>query len=278
MNPTKPTKHYPADALFDDQLHADLNNDGRIDVLPKLSPENTPERILPPDKYYSDFGGLKTATGGLIRFQPAPPEISRLCGVRSVVTCTDPTARFYVQGRTLSFVSGQKVQAVNDQGRLDQVFTLTGIALQFREGTVDLVLHENVKPLLPQYFGYGTYKGKIIEVPLGHLRWTIGVSETIDPEHLRFGGTPSNVAETLLQPLFQEVAKLPNQFPGNKQRAARLQQFNLLVENWKRSVTIVDVDRTALNRSAEIMKDPLWTGILHALAKLAGLTLADFPG
>lgn len=252
------------------QHHVDLNHDGLADILPKVNPAESLENHVPPDKYFADFGGLKTP-GGLIRFGLAPPEIRLRSGTRGVVVCTDPSARFYIPKTMLSFTPGQKVQAVNDQGRLDETFVMKGIAMEFKEGSINFNLHAEVLPN-PKYFGYGTYKGRIIEVPLDHLRWVVGKNDILDPARLSAKEAPRSIAESLLQPLFQVVAKLPQQFPGDNQRAKRLEQFNKLIESWETSALTIDP-----NRTEDIMTDPVWTGIEHALSELADLTPADFP-
>lgn len=234
----------------------DLNHDGITDVLPKIN-------LAKSEDYFTDLGGLKTRTG-FIRFGMAPPEVRRRSRTETVVVCTDPHARFYVPKTTLSFAPGQKVQAINDQGRLDETFELVGIAMEFKEGE---------KKIDIQHFGYGTYKGRIIEVPLDHLRWVVGNSDIIDPERLHAGEAPRNIAENLLKPLFQEVAQLQHQFPGDIQKTNRQEQLNRLLENWEKTALTLDPGRTE-----ELMRDPVWTGIEHTLAQLAGLTPAGFPG
>lgn len=262
----------------DQQAPIDLNDDGILDVPPSPQRNESFEHRNQADKFFMDLGGLKTANSGLIRFLVAPPEVRRLCDSNSVVVCTDTNARFYVFNSALSFAPGQNVMAVNDDGRHDEVFVLTGIALEFPLGPVNLKVHPTVVHD-PHHFGYGTFKGNIIEVSLDHLRWVVGKNEVVDPDRLQSGAAPQNIAESMLKPLFQEVAKLPNQFPGDKQKTTRLKQFNTLVDTWKKSVAIIDVDRTTgIDRATELQKEPLWAGIHMALAKLAGLTPADFPG
>lgn len=265
---TKPAKetptaiYYPASALPDKQPRVDLNHDGIIDVLPRVSHGNTFEHKLPPEKYFGDLGGIKTTSGALIRFLVAPPEVRTLCGSKSVVVATDAHARFYIPKSTLSFVPGQRVTAINNQGRQDEVFVLTGIALKFEEGEIDLNLHADVLPN-PKQFGYGTYKGKIIEVPLEHLRWVIGdKNDIIDPDRLLTAEAPRNAMEKILKPLLIDAQK------------------------WGRTHDVKDPaqKKATLSHLKDLMMKPLIedlklrAGIQMALGKLMGLTPADFPG
>lgn len=112
-------------------------------------------------------------------------------------------------------------------------------------------------------------------IDINKLFWTIQVNgqpERLDPNRAVQKNKDMTEGEKLLQPLFADAQKLKKDHFSDSQKRVALLKLEKIAAQWKVKHPPFDP------RAEQLTKPILWNGILGAMAKVAGLTPADFPG
>lgn len=275
------------------EYSVDLNNDGRPDTLTwKAGPGG------------GAVDPVLNAPRGQSHFVKAPPDLRVSAGRAYSFTDKKQTgARFHASQGLMSFAVGQNCGYHNKVGMVMSM-RIDGIAFEIRPAPFN---HRNIPDAnSPVQMVNGKVLNRAYEMDgddvfrqfnTDQLFWMIRVgasNERIDLNRVmhndkcvaddaeleRRSTDPDvlaaiqklSVSEKLIQHLLRAASKLGGKHTSTKARRVVALKLEKIAAQWK-------VKHPQSDPRVKQITDPiLWNGILGAMAKLAGLTPADFPG
>lgn len=202
-------------------------------------------------------------------FQAAPQKLTGLWNWQySFTDKTHKDVRFYAAQGPASFVVGQKAGWSDDTGKF-KVIHIDGIVIAFRPGSGGKAIPQSGAKNRVGHWAYQKVGNQIdSQVSTNDLTWVVKVGnhyERLDPNLQKHQGSLTD-SEKLLVQLFKQAKALQS---SPKSEPEKITQLHSIAKAWKKA-------HAHNGRAHEMMKPILWNGILGAMAKLAGLSPADF--